>query len=304
MHLIFQQYEERLQRRQAKPSTLTNMRRTAALFEESGLDPLTAEDWQIEEWLAGLRASRGQASVPHQEGACSKAKPLGAAEHSTGLAPRTIRLHFENLNAVYGYAVYRRQLERSPMEAVRLPREPDKEPRILTNDELRYLLGNCMTAPQWLMLHLLIYTGMRRSEVRNLQWPDVKPDTITVRQGKGDKLRHIPIHPALAEALAEHKPNGGHVLPGRGGEPMSDSGLFSRLKKVSGDVHCRPHDFRRTVATSLAEQEVAPNVIDKIMGWSARTVGSRYYIRTADRRMQEAILKLYADDPLTPAGGR
>ena len=147
MQLMFQQYDERLQRRRAKPSTLKNFRRTAALWGESELDTSSAEDWQIEEWLLGLP-----------------------------LSPRTRRLHFENLAAAYGYAVYRRQLERSPMEAVRLPREPDKEPRILENEELRRILGHCVTDDQWLMAHLFMYTGVRRNEARNLLWEHVGAD--------------------------------------------------------------------------------------------------------------------------------
>jgi integrase len=67
---------------------------------------------------------------------------------------------------------------------------------------------------------------------------------------------------------------------------------------VRGDVSCSFHDFRRTVATSLAENDVPERIIDSIMGWAPRTVGRRYYIRRADHRMQEAILRLYADDPV------
>lgn len=287
MHLMFQQYEERLHRRQAKTTTLKNFLRTAALFEESGLDPTRATDVDIEEWLAGLRIPRTKEDE---------------TQPTRGLAPRTVRLHYENLAAAYGYAVHRRLLPASPMEAVRLPREPDKEPRILTNDELRHILGNCVTDEQNLMMHLFIYTGMRRDEVRRLKWEDVGNTSLCVRAGKGDKLRHVPIHPALAEAIVATRPRTIHVVPGRGDNPLSDSGLFTRLDKVRGAVRCTFHDFRRTVATSLAEAEVSPNVIDKIMGWSPRTVGSRYYIRTADSRMQEAILRLYASDPLTVRG--
>src|SRR3954469_101741 len=101
MHQLFAQYLERLERRRAKPNTLKNFSRTAILFGESDLDPMTAEDWQIEEWLAGLP-----------------------------LSPRTRRLHLENLSAAYNYATHRRLLQVAPTESVRLPREPDKEPRI------------------------------------------------------------------------------------------------------------------------------------------------------------------------------
>ena len=290
-HLLFQQYEERLVRRGATDSTLKNFRNTAERFGESGLDPLTATDVDIEEWLAGLRVPRTKGDGVEITGKGGRRKGC--------LSPRTIRLHYENLSAAYNYAVHRRLLPASPVEAVRLPREPDREPRILTNAELRHILGNCMTDEQELLVTTLAYTGMRRGEVRNLRWEDIAPTTITVREGKGGKLRHVPLHPALGELIVKQEPRPGYVFAGRNGEARSESSFFYILEKVRGDVLCTMHTFRRTVATQLAEHEVPNHVIDKIMGWAPRTVGSRYYIRTADLRMQEAILRLYQEDPIS-----
>lgn len=273
MHLIFQQYEERLTRRGAKPRTLRNYRRTGVLLEESGLDPTTAKDWQLEEWLAGLP-----------------------------MAPRTKRMHAENLSAVCGYAVKRGVLERDPTDDIRLPREPDEEPKIVPNAELRRLLARVQHDEDELMITLAIYTGLRKMELQNLKWSDCTPTTITVRRGKGDKLRHVPVHPALSEVLLRSEARGEYVLRGRYADrPISQAGIHHRLDRVRGDVDCAFHDFRRTVATSLAENDVAERIIDKIMGWAPRTVRSRHYVRVADASMQEAILKLYADDPLSRA---
>jgi integrase len=269
-HLIFQQYDERLQRREAKPNTLKNFRRTATLWTESSLDPLTAEDWQIEEWLAGLT-----------------------------VAPRTKRLHFENLSAAYNYAVHRRLLPIAPTETVRLPREPDKEPRILEQEELRLMIGNAQSYEHLLMLSTFMFTGMRRNEVRFLKWEDISPSSIKV-VGKGGKLRHVPLHPALGELIIRETPDvveSPFVFAGRNGA-KSESTFFNMLEAVRGKVHCSFHDFRRTVATSLTENGVQEGIIDRIMGWAPRTVGRRYYIRRADDTMQEAILRLYADSPV------
>jgi len=275
-HLIFQQYEERLRRRQSAASTIKNLRRTAELFSESNLDPLTAEDWQIEEWLAELRN----------------------AKNGQPLAPRTKRMHMENLSAVYNYAVTRRMLQVAPTESVRLPREPDKEPRILENAELRELLGNAENPQHHMMLMLLIYTGMRRNELRSLRWENVTLESLTVI-GKGDKLRHIPVHPALAEEIIATKPVSEYLIYGPRRRMLTQSGIYSRLEQVkAGMIDCTFHDFRRTVATSLAENDVPEGIIDKIMGWSPRTVQSRYYVRRADARLQEAILRLYSSDPI------
>src|SRR5436305_1216096 len=82
----------------------------------------------------------------------------------------------------------------------RVPRAPDKEPRILEAAELRTILRNTLTGEQELLITTLVYTGMRRHEVRNLKWEDISPTSIRVL-GKGGKLRHVPLHPALADVV-------------------------------------------------------------------------------------------------------
>lgn len=267
---MFQQYIERLQRRGAKPHTIRNFLRTATFWGESGLDPFTAEDWQIEEWLAGLPVS-----------------------------PRTRRLHLENLSAAYNYAVHRRLLHIAPTETVKLPREPDKEPRILSSDNLRHILGNTVTEEQRLLVATFMFTGMRKSEVRFMKWEDISPDSIKVI-GKGGKLRHVPLHPALQELIIRSTPRSPFVFAGGNkrthDKPKSDGSFSKTLEAVRGDVFCSFHDFRRTVATSLTENGVPEGIIDRIMGWAPRTVRDRYYVRRADDSMQTAILRLYADD--------
>lgn len=294
MHLIFAQYLERYRRLEATDSTIRNFTRTVELFEESGLDPMVAQDWEIEGWLAGLRA------VP-------RTNEKAAVEDATachGMAPRTVRLHLENLSAAYAYAVRRGLLQMNPTEMVRLPREVDKEPRILKSVQLKHMLGNCMTDEQELLIMTFMYTGMRRDEVRHLKWEDISPTSIKVRAGKGGKLRHVPLHPALAEVIiARENPPSPYVFPARqrrtAGQPVSDASFSLMLEKVRGAVICSFHDFRRTVASSLFSNGVDTLIIDKILGWAPRTVGSRYYIATADDVSQEAILRLYANDPVT-----
>src|SRR5690348_11462503 len=173
--------------------------------------------------------------------------------------------------------------------------------------ELKELLRRAQTERQHLMLHLFIYTGMRRNEARTLEWENITSDTITVVNGKGGKLRHVPIHPALAEVLADTPRLTPAVFPGRGRKrdcvSLSQTAFQGDLDAVrtgGGEtIDCSFHDFRRTVATSLCENEVPTSLVDEILGWAPRTVRERYYVRKADRRLQEAILKLYADDPLS-----
>ena len=50
---------------------------------------------------------------------------------------------------------------------------------------------------------MLFYTGIRRTELLNLNWNDLNLDnsTLTIRSGKGNKDRIIPIHKSLTPLL-------------------------------------------------------------------------------------------------------
>ena len=81
---------------------------------------------------------------------------------------------------------------------------------------------------------------------------------------------------------------GGHYADGRS---------FEMLKEGFAPDYVF-HRFRKTVATSLADNDVPGDIIDKIMGWAPAGVRAKYYVKTKDVSLQRAILKLYADDPL------
>lgn len=267
--LVFAQYLERLGRLRATPHTFLNVRRTITLLREANLSLSTAEEWELEEWLSGL---------PH--------------------SVRTKQLHLDNLRAASRYAVRRGTLGRDNTEFIRLAQAPDKEPRILSTTTLRELKSRCITDQQTAMFHLLAYTGMRLSEVSALTWEDVEPERIRVKSGKGGKLRNVPVHPALGELLTSLPRRSGTVLYSRRVGGPYPSTMHYRLKKLSTGLDVQTHDFRRTVASSLYRNGVPTDTIDRILGWAPREVRSRYYVNIAATQLQEAILRLYADDPV------
>jgi integrase len=276
--VIFDQYEERLHRLKRHRSTITSYRNATQPFREylrdgripaESVDPLT-----LEEYFAQLDR-----------------------------APGTKILHLSQIGAAYRYAHRRGLVTADPTVDVRLERVPDKEPRIIPNQALRDMKARLSGDREWLIWHLFTYTGMRREEARLLKWENIKlaDGTITV-VGKGGKLRHIPIHPALGEVLTERDPGENPwVMQGqtrRGHETALAQGTLHRVLDCITRGEYKTHDFRRTVASSLYKNGVDGDTIDKIMGWSPRVVRTRYYVNVAPVQLQRAILKLYADDPL------
>ncbi len=267
-------YEQRLQRVKRSPHTIRMHRQTARLFQsllrELGKPAADVTPLEIEEWLEGL-----------------------------DLAPSSKKAHLRRLRASYRYAVRRGIATTDPTSwDIELEPIPDKEPRIIPNDELRRMKERAATDNEWALFHLLAFTGIRRCESIELDWDDVDlgGGTITIRQGKGNKLRHVPIHPQLGEVLVDIERRHPKVLaPTRGAQIGLNT--FAKIIRTLSPQYTA-HDFRRTVASSLTLNGTPYHLIDKIMGWAPKEVRSRYYVNVAPRELQRAILKLYADDPI------
>lgn len=228
-------------------------------------------------------------------------------------APSTLRGHLSRLRAAYAYAVRHGLVSLDPTQDVVLPKMPDVEPETYTNEELRCILAHVRDDSEQAIVHLLIYAGLRRHEVIRLEWKDVEFDRRQMKVlGKGSKLRLVPLHPVLQDALAELPPVGPHVVVSAWKERVSaftfNRKLRDLLERSQVDGGRRPaHKFRKTLATSLFENGAQERVIDRIFGWAPTTVRDRHYTRVADVLMQRAILVGYGDDPLSvprrPMGG-
>ena len=120
------------------------------------------------------------------------------------------------------------------------------------------------------VMRLLVYTGLRRSELVALTWDDIDlaEMTIAVRHGKGDKERivaivdHSPVTKMALQALAEAQ--GGafrYVFPrmtiGRNPLFAADKPVFDQrvalivksTARKAGIGHVAPHDLRRSHIT-------------------------------------------------------
>lgn len=300
---IFERYKTRLVNRGRKHQTISNFVRSVAPFqhwlEEQGI-PLTDVD---EETLESYFSP-------------SNFEALG---YSNG----TRRLHAVQVSAALRYAHRRGYIKTDPTADFEKPPEPDPDPKkkLLTSAQLRECWGNCKTWKHETLFALLAFTGMRRDEVRLLDWEnvDLKENIIHVgaEGAKYAKRRVVPIHPLLREVLLRSEPNPlrgqdtplDPLLPlghGREGSVLwtrdrkghyATGQSFEKLKsKFAPDVGF--HHFRKTTATSLRRNGVDPGVIDAILGWAARNVQDRYYVAVVDADLHKAILKLYADDAL------
>lgn len=272
MSLILDQYAERLRRKNRSVHSQRGFFYVSRRFEGwLHAQGLTAEDATyeiIEDFIDGLDVS-----------------------------PRSKAQYLRWIQAAYNYAVRRGTMRYNPALDIDVPQEPDSEPVTISSAELREIRERAWRDRDWIFFHLLTYTGMRRNEIRSLKWEDVSLADETIKVlGKGQKLRLVPIHPALGDVLADAAALTPFVVCSSGQHGVALDTLTEMYRRLHPTY--TPHDYRRTVATSLGFNGVQESVIDRIMGWAPRSVYRKFYRGVVDVELKRAILKLYADDPV------
>ncbi|MDU1195671.1 site-specific integrase [Kluyvera ascorbata] len=126
------------------------------------------------------------------------------------------------------------------------------------------------------LLHqLLILYGARNSELRLTVKQEVDREEglwiVPAEKSKTKKIIRRPIFDAADALLKKAEMTYGEVLfPGEDLKtPITISGANKFLRRIRGSLGIgdfSSHDFRRTMATRLSEEGVAPHVIEKMLG--------------------------------------
>jgi len=160
-----------------------------------------------------------------------------------------------------------------------------------------------------LALRLLILTGVRSAPLRHLRLDQIEGDVWTVpaeamkgRKGATDDYRV----PLSAEArriidLARPHARNGFLFPNVRQGVLSDMTL-SRMMKRRG-LEARPHGFRTSLRTWLAEATDAPHeVAEAMLGHVTDSVVVRAYRRTDFLEQRRALAERWADHVTGGAG--
>jgi integrase len=191
-----------------------------------------------------------------------------------GKTAKTVNGHRSDLSAFFGWLVRRGCMEANPCDQVaRSAVSRDRTRRALSISECRALMD---AAPEdrRLCYHVLLYTGLRRSEAAAICWghahldvanPYIElPGSIT----KSGRPESVPLVPEVAEALRARR--------GRPGEFVFDS--IPSMDEFRADLKAAKidevdergrkvvlHSLRHSLATMLAQSNVPPAVAMKVM---------------------------------------
>ena len=193
-----------------------------------------------------------------------------------------------SLKNFYNYVVSSGFMESSPITSViHVERGEKKLPQILTGREVELLLAQPSSAdPKGLrdkaMLEIMYATGMRVSELIDLNVDDVNLELGIVKCSSQKKNRSIPLYPAALKAVGLYireirmamvsDPVERALFVNIGGVRMSRQGFWKILKhyqvKAGIEKEITPHTLRHSFAVHLLENGADLGSLQELMGHS------------------------------------
>ena len=175
--------------------------------------------------------------------------------------------------------------------------------RLTVEEELRFLdQAYAQDGRTGLMLQTLLETGARASELVQLRIEDVSlaGRVVTIRHGKGDKRREVPIRRDLAQLLQLHigARRAGPLFASRqqGSGPTPHVLTRQRVGQVVRSVanaagiskRVYPHLLRHTVATRLLALGMDLTDLQRFLGHESITT-TRHYAETTAATLQHSF---------------
>ena len=123
-------------------------------------------------------------------------------------------------------------------------------------------------------LRVIILTGVRRSEVVNMRWEQIKGDRWTIPETKNGKSHVVTLHPLVLSILETQRiiSEGAWVFESlsKPGFPVTGDAITRalerlRTKHMAEVATFSPHDLRRSVATGCAEYLDAPERLIELL---------------------------------------
>ena len=204
-----------------------------------------------------------------------------------GRSAATKSRNLASLKNFYAYLVSSGFLEKSPVVSIKVERGEKKLPQILSGREIELLLAQpaCVDAKGFrdkAMLEVMYATGLRVTELIELDIDDVNLEQGMVKCAGVKKTRAIPLYPAALKALTAYirdvrgamlaDPDERALFVNIAGVRMSRQGFWKILKHYQAtakiEKEITPHTLRHSFAVHLLENGADIGSVQELMGHS------------------------------------
>jgi site-specific recombinase XerD len=204
-------------------------------------------------------------------------------------APRSLHRKICSLKSFYKFLKKEAFISDNPAENIESPKIPKSLPKTISIEEALTLLNSPSNLRDRAVLYLLYGTGMRVSELSdlNIENLDLKDKIIRIVEGKGNKDRLIPLPDSIVPILEEYlearrkdKDTSALIL-NRSGQRLTSRSIQRLVKKYKEQVNLQekkvtPHTLRHAFATHLLANSVDIRVIQELLGHASLSTTQLY----------------------------
>ncbi|HEY9062440.1 MAG TPA: site-specific tyrosine recombinase XerD [Pseudobacteroides sp.] len=228
-----------------------------------------------------------------------------------GRAVSTISRNLASIRSLYQYMYKNSLIDNDPTVDLDSPKVEKKLPQILSTHEVELLLDQpkCVDLKGYrdkAMLELLYATGIRVSELINLNLSEVNLELGFIKCNKGLRERVIPIGSIAVNALIEYlnksrnlliqKPDEKALFVNINGGRLTRQGFWKIIKqyknqaKINKDI--TPHTLRHSFAAHLLENGADLRSIQEMLGHSDIS-STQVYAQIAKNKIKEVYKKTH-----------
>ncbi len=184
---------------------------------------------------------------------------------------------------------------------VRVPKQlppytPDSEvEKLFTAIENKRTHKGCIVRDS-LLAEVALKTGMRRSELANLEPKDIHTDFLVVREGKNSKDRIIPLVASIAQRLQNFVRD---MSPGEKVfklKPARISNKIRQFAKKAGLDNFHTHTMRHKFATDLLDRGANIKQVQQLLGHENLNT-TEIYLSVTDEGLRDAVNLLDGKKP-------
>lgn len=225
--------------------------------------------------------------------------------HDLKRSPTTISRNLASVRCFYKFLIFLGQMDANPAKGIKLEKTVKKLPQVLSGEEIELLLSQPdITEPKGCrdkaMLELLYATGIRASELINLDIKDLnlRSGVLYCRGTKG--VRSIPMYPSAVVAVSDYiyrmrgliaGPESGNALfVNLNGGRLTRQGFWKIVKGYATEAgitkEITPHTLRHSFALHLLENGASVKDIQTMMG-HADISSTQVYVQLLDSHVKQ-----------------
>ena len=228
-----------------------------------------------------------------------------------GRSGATLSRNLASLKNFYAYLVSFGFVDQTPVVQIQIERGEKKMPQILTSREIELLLAQPVTTDSKglrdkAMLEVMYATGVRGSELLDLDVEDVNLEIGSIKCSGSRRSRSIPLYPAALRALRVYlqeirggmvsDPSERALFVNVSGVRMSRQGFWKILKHYQDTAHIdkeiTPHTLRHSFAVHLLENGADLESLQELMGHSDIS-STQMYTQMVNRKLKSVYEKCH-----------